>query len=64
MENSVKKKKQEVVLKPVEATADNFKEYGQLIKSSPDGAQFGPQDAQLDLSHGTPRSSFSSHFFF
>lgn len=51
---------QEVVVKAIEATADSFKEYGQVIESSNDGDVFGPRDAQLDLSHGTPRPVFSS----
>jgi hypothetical protein len=44
-----------VELKPIEATPASFEEYGQVIEASPDGAEFGPQDAQLDLSRGIPR---------
>ncbi|XP_061374682.1 uncharacterized protein LOC133316870 [Gastrolobium bilobum] len=44
-----------VTLKPIEATPSTFKEYGQVIEASPDGDEFGPHDAQLDLSHGIPR---------
>jgi hypothetical protein len=45
----------EVNLIPIEATPENFAEYGQVIEASRDGAGFGPHDAQLDLSRGTPR---------
>ncbi|XP_048231599.1 uncharacterized protein LOC8263362 isoform X2 [Ricinus communis] len=44
-----------VNLKPIEATPESFKEYGQVIEPSPDGDEFGPQDAQLDLTQGIPR---------
>ncbi|KAI3809001.1 hypothetical protein L1987_24965 [Smallanthus sonchifolius] len=44
-----------VKLKPIEATPETFKEFGQVIQASPDGDEFGPHDAQLDLSQGTPR---------
>ena len=46
-------------LTPIEATPETFKEFGQVIGVSPDGEKFGPQDAQLDLSRGIPRSSSS-----
>ena len=42
-------------LKPIEATPESFKDYGQVIEPSLDGDEFGLQDAQLDLSHGIPR---------
>ncbi|KAE8661356.1 hypothetical protein F3Y22_tig00113726pilonHSYRG00369 [Hibiscus syriacus] len=42
-------------LKPIEATPESFKEFGQVIGASPDGELFGPNDAQLDLSKGIPR---------
>lgn len=42
-------------LQPIEATPASFEEYGQVIEASPDGDEFGPQDAQLDLSRGVPR---------
>uniref|UniRef100_A0A1J3CIJ4 Ureidoglycolate hydrolase n=1 Tax=Noccaea caerulescens TaxID=107243 RepID=A0A1J3CIJ4_NOCCA len=45
----------EVNLIPVEATSENFREYGQIIEASRDGDHFGPNDAQLDLSRGIPR---------
>ena len=45
-----------VKLKAVEATPKNFKEFGQVVEASPDTKEFGPHDAQLDLSQGTPRS--------
>ncbi|KAI3705179.1 hypothetical protein L1987_75413 [Smallanthus sonchifolius] len=44
-----------VKLKPIEATPETFKQFGQVIQASPDGDEFGPHDAQLDLSQGTPR---------
>ncbi|CAI9090989.1 OLC1v1025898C1 [Oldenlandia corymbosa var. corymbosa] len=44
-----------VKLEPIEATPDSFQEFGQVIEASPDGGEFGPSDAQLDLSRGTPR---------
>ncbi|KAI3748654.1 hypothetical protein L6452_11899 [Arctium lappa] len=44
-----------VKLKPIEATPETFKEFGQVIQASPDGEKFGPHDAQLDLTQGTPR---------
>ncbi|KAJ8620920.1 hypothetical protein MRB53_029449 [Persea americana] len=44
-----------VKLKAIDATPISFKEFGQVIESSPDGQEFGPSDAQLDLSHGIPR---------
>ena len=54
MESSGKTLK-EVKVEVIEATEDSFREYGQVIGPSPDGEEFGPQDAQLDLSRGTPR---------
>uniref|UniRef100_A0A2P2P1D2 Uncharacterized protein MANES_10G042700 n=1 Tax=Rhizophora mucronata TaxID=61149 RepID=A0A2P2P1D2_RHIMU len=42
-------------LKPIEATPESFGEFGQVIEPSDDGKEFGPDDAQLDLSQGTPR---------
>nr|GLL49688.1 uncharacterized protein LOC109190215 isoform X1 [Ipomoea trifida] len=38
-----------VKLKPIEATLETFREFGQVIKASPDGEEFGPRDTQLDL---------------
>jgi hypothetical protein len=46
----------EVKLKAIEATPESFAPFGQVIASSPDGDEFGPHDAQLDLSRGIPRS--------
>ncbi|KAJ6432805.1 hypothetical protein OIU84_019938 [Salix udensis] len=43
------------VVKPTEATPESFKEYGQVIEASPDGEEFGPKDAQLNLTLGIPR---------
>ncbi|CAL9235685.1 unnamed protein product [Arabidopsis halleri] len=45
----------EVNLIPIEATSETFADYGQIIEASRDGETFGPNDAQLDLSRGTPR---------
>ncbi|KAL1211151.1 hypothetical protein V5N11_008609 [Cardamine amara subsp. amara] len=45
----------EVNLIPIEATPESFRDYGQVIEASSDGDKFGPNDAQLDLSRGTPR---------
>ncbi|XP_038896769.1 uncharacterized protein LOC120085023 [Benincasa hispida] len=42
-------------LKAIEATAESFAEYGQVIEATDDGAEFGGEDAQLDLSNGIPR---------
>ncbi|KAJ7970399.1 Ureidoglycolate hydrolase [Quillaja saponaria] len=44
-----------VKLKPIDASPSTFKDYGQVIEPSPDGKEFGPEDAQLDLCRGTPR---------
>ncbi|KAJ1424886.1 Ureidoglycolate lyase domain superfamily [Sesbania bispinosa] len=44
-----------VRVKPIEATPSTFKHFGQVIEASPDGHDFGPHDAQLDLSQGIPR---------
>lgn len=39
----------------VDIAAQAFAPYGQLIQATPDGKPHGPDDAQLDLSAGTPR---------
>lgn len=44
-----------VKLRAVEATPESFASFGQVIAASPDGDEFGPHDAQLDLSRGVPR---------
>jgi len=44
-----------VKLRAVDATLESFAPFGQVIAASPDGDQFGPHDAQLDLSRGVPR---------
>ena len=36
-------------------TADAFAPYGEVIVPAEDGSSFGPGDARLDLSRGTPR---------
>jgi len=36
-------------------TRESFAPYGQLIEPGEDGTPFGPDDAVLDLSQGTPR---------
>ncbi|KAL1542529.1 hypothetical protein AAHA92_26611 [Salvia divinorum] len=42
-------------LEPIEATPESFREFGQVIEALPDGDEFGPRDAQLDISRGIPR---------
>ncbi|KAJ6844558.1 uncharacterized protein M6B38_293190 [Iris pallida] len=42
-------------LKPIDATPVTFAEFGQVVSASADGAEFGPDDAQLDLQRGVPR---------
>uniref|UniRef100_A0A0D9V7G6 Ureidoglycolate hydrolase n=1 Tax=Leersia perrieri TaxID=77586 RepID=A0A0D9V7G6_9ORYZ len=44
-----------VALRAVEATPESFAPFGQVIAATPDGDEFGPHDAQLDLSRGIPR---------
>lgn len=44
-----------VKLKPTPLTPDNFRAYGQIVGPTPDGASFGPDDAQLRLTAGIPR---------
>ncbi|CAH0393891.1 unnamed protein product [Bemisia tabaci] len=44
-----------VTLKPIEATPESFKEYGQICGPMANDHKYGPDDAQLDLSQGTPR---------
>ncbi|RDX86441.1 hypothetical protein CR513_32228 [Mucuna pruriens] len=44
-----------LTLKAMEATPSTFQDYGQVVEASPDGQEFGPHDAQLDLTQGTPR---------
>ncbi|CAL0316085.1 unnamed protein product [Lupinus luteus] len=44
-----------VTVTAIEATPSTFKEFGQVVEPSPDCDEFGPRDAQLDLSAGTPR---------
>lgn len=45
-----------VALRAVEATPESFAPFGQVIAATPDGDEFGPHDAQLDLTRGIPRS--------
>lgn len=40
---------------PTLATAGNIAPFGTLVEPSEDGAPFGPADAALDLTAGTPR---------
>ncbi|XP_078435988.1 uncharacterized protein LOC144706806 [Wolffia australiana] len=51
----VKNKAAIVKLKAVEATQESFKDFGQVISASPDGDEFGPHDARLELHRGVPR---------
>jgi ureidoglycolate hydrolase len=39
----------------IEATPQTFSRYGQVVMPMEDGVAFGPADAQLDLTRGTPR---------
>jgi len=39
----------------IDATPQTFSRYGQVIMPMEDGVRFGPDDAQLDLTKGTPR---------
>jgi ureidoglycolate hydrolase len=38
-----------------EITPESFQPFGQVIFAAEDGGEYGPEDAQLDLSQGTPR---------
>jgi hypothetical protein len=46
---------QTIKLKPIKLTPESWKPYGQLVGPSFDGKEFDSDDAQLDLSRGTPR---------
>lgn len=54
-DESVPSSPEVIRLKSIEATPESFHEFGQVIEASPDGDEFGPRDAQLDLSQGIPR---------
>jgi len=43
----------QLAVQPISAEA--FRPFGQVIFASPDGARFGPDDAQLCLDRGVPR---------
>ena len=45
----------EIPLHPIPIDAESFALLGQVIAPGEDGALFGPDDAQLVLSNGTPR---------
>ena len=45
----------EIALKPAPINADGFAPFGQVIAPAEDGKPFGPNDAQLVLTNGTPR---------
>ncbi len=50
--------KTDVTIRPIKVnrlTPDSFAPFGQVIAPVDDGGRFGPSDAQLDLSRGTPR---------
>ncbi|KAJ4720856.1 Ureidoglycolate hydrolase [Melia azedarach] len=51
----IENKEEVVKVKAIEATSESFREYGQVIEASADSEEFGPRDAQLDLSRGIPR---------
>ncbi|NKC30512.1 ureidoglycolate lyase [Falsiroseomonas selenitidurans] len=40
---------------PLAATPESIAPYGTLVQPGEDGTPFGPQDAVLDLTQGTPR---------
>ncbi|WOK96670.1 hypothetical protein Cni_G05377 [Canna indica] len=44
-----------ITLKPIEATPESFAAFGQVVSASPDGEEYGPRDAQLELHRGVPR---------
>ena len=44
-----------IKLKAIDATPESFAEFGQVISVAPDGENFGPNDAQLELNRGVPR---------
>eukprot|EP00898_Chlorokybus_atmophyticus_P001792 jgi/Chlat1/2613/Chrsp178S02461 len=48
-------RRRRIVLTPVEATPETFAPFGQVIGPTDDGAEFGDDDAQLQLDRGTPR---------
>ena len=45
----------EIALHPIPIDTESFAPFGQVIAPGKDGASFGPGDAQLVLSNGTPR---------
>jgi len=45
----------EILLHPTPIDTESFAPFGQVIAPGADGAPFGPGDAQLVLSNGTPR---------
>ena len=45
----------EILLHPTPIDTESFAPFGQVIAPGEDGASFGPDDAQLVLSNGTPR---------
>jgi len=45
----------EIALKPAPINAAGFAPFGQVIAPTEDGIPFGPDDAQLLLTNGTPR---------
>jgi ureidoglycolate hydrolase len=50
--------KTDVTVRPIKVnplTPESFAPFGQIIAPVDDGGTFGPGDAQLDLSRGTPR---------
>ncbi|KAG6548380.1 hypothetical protein Mapa_010159 [Marchantia paleacea] len=44
-----------IMLKPERLDANNFEPFGQIVSAGKDGAAYGEDDAQLDLSRGIPR---------
>jgi ureidoglycolate hydrolase len=50
---AISKTVQPLTVQPI--STENFQPYGQVIWATQDGDLFGAQDAQLELSQGTPR---------
>ena len=63
MEGNPDSKPMVLKLKPIESTPESFQEFGQVVEASPNGEEFGPKDAQLNLSKGIPRLLFSNIIF-
>ncbi|GJV31679.1 protein root hair defective 3 [Tanacetum coccineum] len=49
-----------VKLKPIEATPETFKEFGQVVEASADGEEFGPHELSLTSPNALPGALFLS----